>query len=87
MQQVAQRLGSCVPDGDTVARLGGDEFVVILENLNENALESTAQTETVGKKSSLHLTNLTGLPGTYAAVAPASALPCSTAIKRQLMSC
>jgi diguanylate cyclase (GGDEF)-like protein len=30
---VAQRLRSCVKDGDTVARLGGDEFSVILRNL------------------------------------------------------
>ena len=31
---VAQRLRSCVKDGDTVARLGGDEFTVILRNLS-----------------------------------------------------
>ncbi|HEV7986813.1 MAG TPA: EAL domain-containing protein [Steroidobacteraceae bacterium] len=30
---VAQRLRSCVKDGDTVARLGGDEFTVILRHL------------------------------------------------------
>ncbi|MFI4895926.1 MAG: putative bifunctional diguanylate cyclase/phosphodiesterase [Steroidobacterales bacterium] len=30
---VAQRLRSCVKDGDTVARLGGDEFSVILRSL------------------------------------------------------
>jgi diguanylate cyclase (GGDEF)-like protein len=30
---VAQRLRTCVKDGDTVARLGGDEFTVILRNL------------------------------------------------------
>ncbi|HMD59169.1 MAG TPA: diguanylate cyclase, partial [Steroidobacteraceae bacterium] len=29
---VAQRLRSCIKDGDTVARLGGDEFTVILRN-------------------------------------------------------
>ena len=32
LQQVAERLRSCVAKGDTVARLGGDEFVVLLEN-------------------------------------------------------
>jgi diguanylate cyclase (GGDEF)-like protein len=31
---VAQRLRSCVKDGDTVARLGGDEFTVILRQVS-----------------------------------------------------
>jgi diguanylate cyclase (GGDEF)-like protein len=31
---VAQRLRSCIKDGDTVARLGGDEFTVILRNVS-----------------------------------------------------
>ncbi|MDX8398947.1 MAG: EAL domain-containing protein [Gallionellaceae bacterium] len=50
LQQVAQRLLSCIREGDTVARLGGDEFVVILEDLSEQDIEAAAQTETVGNK-------------------------------------
>ena len=50
LQQVAQRLESCVREGDTVARLGGDEFVVMLEDLSEKDLEAAAQTEAIGEK-------------------------------------
>jgi diguanylate cyclase (GGDEF)-like protein len=34
---VAQRLRSCVKEGDTVARLGGDEFTVILRHVTDAA--------------------------------------------------
>jgi diguanylate cyclase (GGDEF)-like protein len=41
---VAQRLRSCVKDGDTVARLGGDEFTVILRNIvDPDAARSIAE--------------------------------------------
>ncbi|MCB1623223.1 MAG: EAL domain-containing protein [Pseudomonadales bacterium] len=32
---VAQRLKSCVKEGDTVARLGGDEFTIILRHISD----------------------------------------------------
>jgi len=50
LQLAAQRIESCIREGDTVARLGGDEFVVMLEGLSELAVEAAAQTEAVGNK-------------------------------------
>lgn len=50
LQQTAQRVDSCMREGDTVARLGGDEFVVMLENLSEKPIEAATQTEAVGEK-------------------------------------
>lgn len=50
LRQVAERLESCVRDGDTVARLGGDEFVVMLEGLGEESEGAAARSKMVGDK-------------------------------------
>ncbi len=87
LQQVAQRLLTCVREGDTVARLGGDEFVVMLEDLSENALEAATQAEAVGEKILAASASPTSSPATSITARPASASPCSASTRRASTSC
>jgi len=64
LQQVAQRLNSCIREVDTAARLGGDEFVVMLTDLSDDAAEARRQTEAVGGKILATLNHLYDLSGT-----------------------
>lgn len=50
LQQVAQRLKTCINEGDTVARMGGDEFVVMLEDLSDQVIGAASKTEMVAEK-------------------------------------
>jgi diguanylate cyclase (GGDEF)-like protein/PAS domain S-box-containing protein len=43
LRAVAERLGTCMRQGDTVARLGGDEFAILLEDTDEHDAMVLAQ--------------------------------------------
>jgi diguanylate cyclase (GGDEF)-like protein/PAS domain S-box-containing protein len=49
LMEAAARLKNCVREVDTVARLGGDEFVVMLNELNVDRTESTAQAAVIAE--------------------------------------
>ena len=48
--EIAQRLRTCVREGDTVARLGGDEFVLLVQQLDEDLETAVAQAGRIGDK-------------------------------------
>ncbi|MGD9773253.1 bifunctional diguanylate cyclase/phosphodiesterase [Diaphorobacter sp.] len=50
LHAAAQRLRSCMPEGDTLARHGGDEFVVVIEDLGADLQEAAAHAEDLGQK-------------------------------------
>ncbi len=50
LSEAANRLQTCIREGDTAARLGGDEFVVLLEDLDADELIAATHAETVGEK-------------------------------------
>lgn len=55
LQQVANRLLTCVREGDSVARMGGDEFVMLMEALSPYPNEAASQAEMIADKVLLSL--------------------------------
>ncbi len=50
LQQVAERLLTCMRQADTVARLGGDEFVLVLQQLGDNQSDAVVRAHALADK-------------------------------------
>lgn len=50
LKQAAQRIQSCLHQGDTVSHIGGDEFVIILSNFSGQEMEVATKAESVAEK-------------------------------------
>lgn len=50
LKQVAERLKSCVREGDTVARPGGDEFIILLQDIGFKQHEAVNHAKLVSEK-------------------------------------
>ena len=50
LQEVAQRLGAALREGDTISRPGGDEFVVIIEEIGTDRQQAAAHAKAASDK-------------------------------------
>ncbi len=71
--QVAQRLESCMPQGDTVARVGGDKFALLLEGI-ESMDEARATADAI----QVQLTQAIWVGGSDVFVTASMGIACST---------
>lgn len=55
LRSIAQRLKTCVRDGDYVARLGGDEFCIILNDLDSSAIASNVANRIIQSLAEPHI--------------------------------